>query len=72
MKFNVGSLTLEKLLSGKIRKRDKLENLEIVTQKQDGEVYRKAGNQHKDSIKIVGFSNGKKSSCDVLKIDYAR
>lgn len=34
--------TIEKLLSGKIRKRDKLENLERATQKQDDEVYRKA------------------------------
>ena len=46
--------TLEKLLSGKIRKRDKLENLEIATQKQDGEVYRKAGNQpYKSSLNYI-------------------
>ena len=36
--------TLEKLLSGKIRKRDELENLEKATNKQDGDVYRKAVN----------------------------
>ena len=44
--------TLEKLLSGKIRKRDELENLEKATNKQDGEIYRKAGNQpYKSSLK---------------------
>ena len=44
--------TLEKLLSGKIRKRDELENLEKATNKQDGDVYRKAGNQpYKSSLK---------------------
>ena len=44
--------TLEKLLSGKIRKRDELENLEKSTNKQDGDVYRKAGNQpYKSSTK---------------------
>ena len=44
--------TLEKLLSGKIRKMDELENLEKATNKQDGDVYRKAGNQpYKSSLK---------------------
>ncbi|SIT21016.1 hypothetical protein SAMN05421786_10939 [Chryseobacterium ureilyticum] len=32
----------------------------------------KTFNQHTDSIKVVGFSNGKKTSYDVLKIDYAK
>ncbi len=37
--------TLEKLLSGKIRKEQRLKDLEESTHKQDGDVYRKAGNQ---------------------------
>ncbi|MDR2235544.1 MAG: hypothetical protein LBE92_05435 [Chryseobacterium sp.] len=46
--------TIEKLLSGKIRKRDQLENLEKATQKQDDEVYRKAGNQpYKSSLNYI-------------------
>ncbi len=60
--------TLEKLLSGKIRKRDELENLEKATQKQDGDVYRKAGNQpYRSSLK---YSILLKSEYDEKISDY--
>ncbi len=44
--------TLEKLLSGKIRKKPQLDSFKELTEKQDGEIYRKAGNQpYKSSLK---------------------
>lgn len=44
--------TLEKLLSGKIRKKPQLDRFKELTDKQDGEIYRKAGNQpYKSSLK---------------------
>ena len=44
--------TLEKLLSGKIRKKPQLDIFKELTEKQDGDVYRKAGNQpYKSSLK---------------------
>lgn len=44
--------TLEKLLSGKIRRKLQLDKLKELTEKQDGDVYRKAGNlPYKSSLK---------------------
>lgn len=46
--------TLEKLLSGKIRKKLQLDNLKELTEKQDSEEYRKYGNQpYKCSLKYI-------------------
>ena len=48
--------TLEKLLSGKIRKEQHLRDLEESTEKQDGEIYRKAGDKpFKSSLKYKIF-----------------
>lgn len=44
--------TLEKLLSGKIRKKPQLDIFKELTEKQDGDVYRKAGDQpYRSSLK---------------------
>ena len=48
--------TLEKLLSGKIRKKPQLDIFKELTEKQDGDVYKKAGDQpYRSSLKYSIF-----------------
>ena len=48
--------TLEKLLSGKIRKKPQLDSFKELTEKQDGDVYKKAGDQpYRSSLKYSIF-----------------
>ncbi len=58
--IDVSQSTLEKLLSGKIRKKEQIENLNEIDRKNDEKIYRESGNKpFKSSVKYKIFYKNK-------------